>query len=289
MAILGAHMSIAGGYHKAVEAAAKAGCDCVQIFTKNNSQWRGKPITEEQETTFKTVSSDLKITHPISHASYLINLASPKDELRQKSVDAMGIELQRAFQLGIPYVVVHPGSFTASDETTGITTIRQSINEIHDQLPELETQILLENTAGQGTNLGWQFEQLEQMIHGLNESDRVGICIDTCHAFAAGYELGDFDGYQETIEKLAATVGLKRIKAFHMNDSKKPFGSRRDRHEHIGQGEMGLEPFRNLLQDERFQAIPMYLETPKTDDDGNDADVINLKTLRDLASTPQTR
>ncbi|MDG2012283.1 MAG: deoxyribonuclease IV, partial [Pirellulaceae bacterium] len=254
--------------------------------TKNNSQWRGKPITDDQATIFKSASSDLQINHPISHASYLINMASPKDELRKKSMDAMAIELQRACQLGIPYVVVHPGSFTTSDESTGINAIRQSINQIHAQLPDLETQILLENTAGQGTNLGWQFEQLEQMIHGLNEPNRVGVCIDTCHAFAAGYELGNFDGYQNTIEKLDATVGLQRIKAFHINDSKKPFGSRRDRHEHVGEGEMGLEPFRNLLQDSRFRDIPMYLETPKTDDEGNDADVINLKTLRGLASTP---
>lgn len=283
MSILGAHMSIAGGYHKAVEAAAKSGCNCVQIFTKNNSQWRGKPITAEDATKFQNALLELGITHPVSHASYLINMASPKEDLRQKSRDAMAVELQRAEQLGIPFVVVHPGSYTTSSEAEGIAKICLSINEIHQQFPALTTQVLLENTAGQGTNLGWQFEQLQAMIEGIEAADKVGVCIDTCHAFAAGYELADPSGYEETIGSLAKAVDLSRVKAFHINDSKQPFGSRKDRHEHIGRGEMGLEPFRNLMNDPRFKETPMYLETPKEDEGSDDADSMNLATLRGLA------
>lgn len=288
MSILGAHMSIAGGYHKAVEAAARSGCHCVQIFTKNNSQWRGKPITDDDAEKFQTALLELGITHPISHASYLINMASPKEELRQKSLDAMAVELQRAERLGIPFVVVHPGSYTTSTDSDGIANICRSIDEIHKQLPDLKTQILLENTAGQGTNLGWQFEQLQAMIEGIDASDRVGVCIDTCHAFAAGYELADPTGYENTIALLAETVDLKRVKAFHINDSKKPFASRKDRHEHIGRGEMGLEPFRNLLNDSRFNEVPMYLETPKDDEVAADADSMNLDTLRGLKLNAKT-
>lgn len=288
MSILGAHMSIAGGYHKAVEAAARSGCHCVQIFTKNNSQWRGKPITDDDAEKFQTALLELGITHPISHASYLINMASPKEELRQKSLDAMSVELQRAERLGIPFVVVHPGSYTTSTDSDGIANICRSIDEIHKQLPDLKTQILLENTAGQGTNLGWQFEQLQAMIEGIDASDRVGVCIDTCHAFAAGYELADPTGYENTIALLAETVDLKRVKAFHINDSKKPFASRKDRHEHIGRGEMGLEPFRNLLNDSRFNEVPMYLETPKDDEVAADADSMNLDTLRGLKLNAKT-
>ena len=288
MSILGAHMSIAGGYHKAVETAARSGCNCVQIFTKNNSQWRGKPITDEDAEKFQAALSELGITHPISHASYLINMASPKEELRQKSLDAMAVELQRAERLGIPFVVVHPGSYTTSTDSDGIANICRSIDEIHKQLPDLKTQILLENTAGQGTNLGWQFEQLQAMIEGIDASDRVGVCIDTCHAFAAGYELADPTGYENTIALLAETVDLKRVKAFHINDSKKPFASRKDRHEHIGRGEMGLEPFRNLINDSRFNEVPMYLETPKEDEVASDADSMNLDTLRGLKLNAKT-
>lgn len=288
MSILGAHMSIAGGYHKAVEAAARSGCHCVQIFTKNNSQWRGKPITDDDAEKFQTALLELGITHPISHASYLINMASPKEELRQKSLDAMAVELQRAERLGIPFVVVHPGSYTTSTDSDGIANICRSIDEIHKKLPDLKTQILLENTAGQGTNLGWQFEQLQAMIEGIDASDRVGVCIDTCHAFAAGYELADPTGYENTIALLAETVDLKRVKAFHINDSKKPFASRKDRHEHIGRGEMGLEPFRNLLNDSRFNEVPMYLETPKDDEVAADADSMNLDTLRGLKLNAKT-
>jgi deoxyribonuclease IV len=283
MAILGSHMSIAGGYHRAVEAARSAGCDCVQLFTKNNNQWRGAPITESQANRFRESLAETGITHPLSHASYLINLASPDEELRQKSIAAMVVELERAGLLGIPWVVVHPGSFTTGNEADGIRAIGNSLDAILEAVPNDGAGILLENTAGQGSNLGWQFSQLREMLVASRHRDRIGVCIDTCHAFAAGFPLATPSDWNATVAELDRAVGLDRVKAFHLNDSKQPFGSRKDRHEHIGQGEMGLEPFRNLLNDRRFLKIPMYLETEKgTDDEGRDFDVVNLETLRSL-------
>ena len=280
--ILGAHMSIAGGYFKAVVSAAKAGCDCVQIFTKNNNQWRAKPMTDEDGDKFKSAMAEHGISHPLSHASYLINLASPKDELLRKSIDAMVIELQRAHLLGIPNVVFHPGSFTTSSEEEGLETIVRALDEIHQETDSLDSIPLLENTAGQGSNLGWKFEHLSYIIDNVKQSERVGVCIDTCHTFAAGHPLGTEDDYNSTIAAMDSAVGIDRIKGFHLNDSKKEFGSRKDRHEHIGEGEMGLEPFRLLLNDPRFTEVPMYLETEKGERDGEDMDVMNLKVLRDL-------
>lgn len=275
-------MSIAGGYFKAVIAAAKAGCDCVQIFTKNNNQWRAKALTDDDASKFRDTMVEHNITLPLSHASYLINLASPKEELRQKSIDAMVIELERANALGIPNVVFHPGSFTTSSEEEGLNAIVDSLDLIHEKTDSLHSIPLLENTAGQGSNLGWKFEHLAFIIENVRQSDRVGVCIDTCHTFAAGHPLGTPDEYTSTFKAMDDTFGWKKIKAFHLNDSKKEFGSRKDRHEHIGEGEMGLEPFRILLNDKRFAKIPMYLETEKGDRDGEDMDVMNLKTLRKL-------
>ena len=282
MPILGSHMSIAGGYYKSVDAAAAAGCDCVQLFTKNNNQWRAKPITDEDIDLFQQGLQEKGIKHPLSHASYLINLASPKDELWQKSIDSMIVEVQRADCLGIPYVVFHPGSYTTTDEETGIQRIVDALNHIHEQTADLDSIPLLENTAGQGSNLGYDFKHLGEIIRGVDEPDRLGVCIDTCHAFAAGYSMENAQEYEATIDKMKKGFGIRRIRAFHLNDSKKPFGSRVDRHEHIGEGEMGLEPFRLLLNDKRFAKIPMYLETEKGDRDGEDYDVMNLRVLRSL-------
>jgi deoxyribonuclease-4 len=283
MSILGAHMSISGGYFRAVELAAEAGCDCVQIFTKNNNQWRAKPITDDDARKFRDALKEHKIVHPLSHASYLINLASPDRELRTKSVDAMVVELQRASHLGIPFVVVHPGSHTTSSEEQGLATMIKSLDKVIDRTLELKTITLLENTAGQGSNLGWKFEHLGIMLKGVREPGRLGVCIDTCHAFAAGYPLGDKNDYEQTVKHMGKAFGIRKIKAFHLNDSKQPLNSRRDRHENIGLGEMGLTPFRNLLNDKRFVKIPMYLETPKGQTkDGEDWDRVNLRTLRKL-------
>jgi len=284
MAILGAHMSIAGGYYKAVEAAERAGCDCVQVFTKNNNQWRAKELTTAEAERFRSSLVELGIKFPIAHDSYLINLASPDNELWKKSVDAFVVELQRAEMLGIPYVVTHPGAYTTSTESRGIKRIIKALNEVHKQTKGLQARCLLENTAGQGSNLGWKFEHLATILEGVKNPDLLGVCIDTCHLFAAGYPLGTEKEYRATMKALNQTVGIQSIKAFHLNDSLKPLGSRVDRHAHIGRGEMGLEPFRFLLNDRRFRKIPMYLETAKGQEDGEDLDVINLRTLRKLVA-----
>jgi len=282
MAILGAHMSIAGGYYKAVEAAQRAGCDCVQVFTKNNNQWRAKPIAEDDVERFGAALDEHGIGHPISHDSYLINMASPDDELWKKSVDAFVIELQRAELLGIPYVVAHPGAFTSSTEARGLKRIIRALNEVHRQTKGCTACCLLETTAGQGSNLGWKFEHLATILDGVRDPDRLGVCFDTCHVFAAGYAMDTEKNYKATMRDLNKTIGVKKIKAFHLNDSLKPLGSRVDRHAGIGLGEMGIEPFRFLLNDRRFRKVPMYLETPKEGDKGENLDIVNLKTLRGL-------
>lgn len=282
MSLLGAHMSIAGGYYKAVEAAAACACDCVQLFTKNNNQWRAKPITAEDVSRFRQALAELRISHPISHNSYLINLAAPDGELWRKSIDAMAVELQRAESLGIPYVVAHPGAYTTSSEQAGLERVAAALDEVHRQTPKLAAQTLLETTAGQGTCLGWKFEHLAAILDSVERPERLGVCVDTCHIFAAGYPLQTPREYRATMQALDAAVGLDRVKAFHLNDSKKPFGSRVDRHEHIGAGCLGLEPFRHLLRDRRFRNIPMYLETEKGERDGVSWDAINLATLRGL-------
>ena len=289
MAILGAHMSIAGGYHRSVEIAHAAGCDCVQLFTKNNNQWRAKEIDDASAAQFKAALAGLGINHPISHDSYLINLAAPDDALWQRSAEAFVVELQRAEQLGIPYVVAHPGAFTTSSEEAGLQRVIQGLDEVHGQTRGITARCLLETTAGQGSCLGWRFEHLATILDGVRDSERLGVCVDTCHVFAAGYPLAEPGDYQATMSALIGLVGLDRIKAFHLNDSLKALGSRVDRHAHIGEGHLGLEPFFNLLNDERFTNVPMYLETPKGLRDGEDLDVINLRTLRGLigAKRPQ--
>jgi deoxyribonuclease-4 len=285
MPILGSHLSIAGGYYKAVDAARAVGCDCVQLFTKNNNQWRAKEITQGEVDQFRGSLAEQKILHPLSHASYLINLASPAEELWRKSVDSMVVELQRAEQLRIPYVVVHPGSHTTATEDEGIALIVKALDEIAACTQNLAAIPLLENVAGQGSNLGWKFEQLGSMLAGVKDNSRLGICFDTCHAFAAGYPLGTAEEFKATWKQFDKAVGIGVIKAIHLNDSKRELGSRVDRHEHIGEGELGLEPFRLLLGDKRFRQIPMYLETAKEKNAaGEEWDAVNLRTLRGLVS-----
>jgi len=283
MSILGAHTSIAGGYDRAVQRARDAGCDCLQLFTKNNNQWRAVPITPEQAERFRKALRECGVSHPLAHDSYLINLASPDEGLWQKSIKAFVHELQRAEMLGIPYLVTHPGSYTSSSPRAGIRRIVQALNQVHKATRGITAQCLLETTAGQGTSLGWRFEHVGMILDEVKEPQRLGVCFDTCHAFAAGYPLAGCEQYEETMASLDAAVGLSRVKAFHLNDSACEFGSRVDRHAHIGRGKMGLEPFRLLLADERLQAIPMYLETPKGQEHGVDLDFINLSTLRRLA------
>lgn len=276
-------MSIAGGYYRAVEAAEQAGCDCVQIFTKNNNQWRAKEIQADEASQFRQKLTDVSVRFPLSHSSYLINLASPDKDLWKKSIDAFVVELQRAEFLSIPYVVLHPGAFTASSEEEGLTAIVQALDEVHRQTQGLNARCLLETTAGQGTTLGWRFEHLADIMARVREPDRLGVCFDTCHVFAAGYPLAEEKDYKATMRQFNKTVGVKQIKAFHLNDSKRELGSRVDRHDHIGRGQLGKAAFANLLADRRFRKIPMYLETPKGVEKGKDLDVVNLKVLRRLA------
>ena len=280
MTILGAHQSIAGGYHRAVEKAHDTGCHCVQLFTKNNNQWRAKAITPSEAERFRSTMDELGITWSLAHDSYLINLASPDQTLWRRSIDAFIEELRRAAILGIPDVVTHPGACTSSTEAAGIRRVVDAINEIHAQTRDLGTECLLETTAGQGTALGWRFEQFAAILDGLHEPDRLGFCFDTCHVFAAGYRLAPKRAYQATMREFDRLIGLKRIRAFHLNDSRRELGSRVDRHEHIGLGKLGSEPFQLLLADRRFRRIPMYLETPKGQRNGTDWDTINLRTLR---------
>ena len=286
MPILGAHQSIAGGYYKAVERAKAVACDCVQIFTKNNNQWRAKELSDEDARLFKAALKQHGITHPLAHDSYLINLASPDPVLWKKSVDSFVMEMFRADRLGIRYLVTHPGAYTSGSEATGIATVVRALDEVHAQTRGIKTRCLLENTAGQGSCLGCRFEQLAEMIEKVRNPDLLGVCIDTCHLFAAGYPISTEKDYEQTMRALDKTVGRKLVRAFHLNDSAKPFGSRVDRHAHIGRGMIGKEAFRLLLNDRRFSKVPMYIETPKGEEKGKDLDAINLRALRRLILKP---
>lgn len=275
-------MSIAGGYYKAADSGRLHGCQCIQIFTKNNNQWRAKPITPPEAEQFKRAVADAGLLHPLAHDSYLINLAAPDDGLWHKSIDAFVEELERASLLGIPWVVAHPGAFTTGTEASGLDRTIAALDEVRQRTGNLTAGCLLENTAGQGSSLGARFEHLATIIDGVRDASWLGVCIDTCHVFAAGYPLASLRDYRATLRAMDTTFGLDRIKAVHVNDSLKPLGSRVDRHAHIGEGLIGLDAFRHLLNDERFQEIPMYLETPKGDRDGLDLDETNLAVLRNL-------
>lgn len=282
MPLFGSHLSIAGGYHKAVEAAAALDMQTVQIFTKNNNQWAAKPLLKDDIKLFREALERTGIQQPVAHDSYLINLASPKDELWNKSVDAFIIELQRAEALGLIGVVMHPGSFVESDEESGLKRIVTALDAAHRATPKFRALTLLETTAGQGTNLGAKFEHLAWIIEHVKHPNRIAVCVDSCHIFAAGYAITTPDEFAATMAEFDRLIGIDRIRCFHLNDSKKPQGSRVDRHEHIGEGCLGLEPFRHILNDPRFAALPMYLETEKAERDGQELDAINLATLRSL-------
>jgi deoxyribonuclease-4 len=251
-------------------------------LTKNTNQWRARPISPAEAEQFRRTLEDLKLVCPLAHDSYLVNLASPRADLRRKSIDALVQELLRAQSLGIPWVVAHPGAFTSGSETAGLSSIIEALDEILAQTRGKSVGCLLETTASQGTALGWRFEHLAAMLDGAKEPERLGVCFDTCHVFAAGYPLSTAKEYRATMRRFDKLVGLGRIRAFHLNDSLRECGSRVDRHAHIGHGRMGIEAFRLLLRDRRFRALPMVLETPKGQHAGRDWDEINLETLRAL-------
>ncbi len=285
MVKLGAHMSIAGGYYKAIDAAAELQMDVVQLFTKNNNQWAAKPITDQEVEVFSSHLKSTGVSNPLSHASYLINLASPKEELWNKSIDGMSVEWQRAEQLGLDGVVMHPGAFVESTEELGMQRIVDAIHQIFERVKPKHAWLLLENTAGQGSCLGWSMEQLAWLLERTGEKMKVGVCLDTCHAHAAGYDFSTESGFKAW-EREAKKLGvLEAIRALHLNDSKKGCGSRVDRHEHIGHGSIGRDGFARVLKNKVLRQWPMYLETDKgQNDDGEDWDAVNLRELRHLAS-----
>lgn len=279
--ILGAHFSIAKGLHKAFDEAVKYQCNALQIFTKNASTWKERTVSDAEIKAFEKAMAETGIRHVAAHTSYLINIAGNDPEKTAMSADALKNELIRCDQLGIPVLVLHPGSHLGDGEAVGIRRIADAVNKIFDAVPQVKTRLLLETTAGQGSNLGYTFEQIAAMMEEIDDKSRIGVCIDTCHIFAAGYDLTTKAAYRKTFDAFDAVIGLSRLYLIHVNDAKKGCGSRVDRHEHIGDGEIGLDGFACLVNDEKLAAIPKILETPKKKD-GKDADSINLKRLRTL-------
>jgi deoxyribonuclease-4 len=278
--LLGAHMSVSGGVHKAVDRATSIGCTALQVFTKNNNQWHAAPLSEEDIQNYKRKIADASIAPVVAHDSYLINLCATNPDILKKSREAFIDELSRCEQLGIQLLNFHPGAHMGSGEEEGIKRIIESLNIAHERTKGFKVLSVVEATAGQGTAVGYKFEHLEKIINGVDETKRMAVCIDTCHIFAAGYELRNEVGYEKTFQEFERIVGMKRLAAFHCNDSKKDFGSHVDRHEHIGKGMIGLDGFSFLMNDERFANIPKILETPKSDD--LHEDVENMRALKSL-------
>jgi len=281
---LGAHLSIAGGLPNALRRARQLRLQTLQVFVKNQRQWRGPSWRPGELRTWHQLRIESGLHPVVAHASYLINLASDDPELYERSLHAFAWELHRCHELGIAYLVVHPGSAGRQPRAAALERVAAALNRILAKRPQITTRPLLETTAGQGSSLGCDFAELGTIIGRLQQPARVGVCVDTCHVFAAGYDLRTQAGYQALITAARRTVGLKRIRCWHLNDSRSACGSRVDRHEHIGRGHIGLRGFRNLLADRRFRGLPMIIETPKgTDGRGRDWDRINLARLRRLA------
>ena len=286
---IGAHMSVAGGVSNAVERAFIHGCEALQIFTKNKGAWASRPLDVDDVRRFRRRIDETGIAPAVSHASYLINLATAMPGLRDQSIAAFIDEIDRAEALGLLGVVLHPGTCTSGTEADGLALIASAIRTALSARPAAQTMVLLEHTAGQGRTLGHRFEHLASILGHLDGSPRVGVCLDTCHLLASGYDIVTEQGYLETFAAFDRSVGLGRLKVFHANDSKKPLGSRVDRHEHIGDGCLGVGPFRRLLHDPRFVHLPLLIETAKETRSARpgavalDAlDVRNLGTLRSL-------
>jgi deoxyribonuclease IV len=278
--LLGAHMSIAGGMHKAVERGKSIGCTTMQVFVKNNNQWRGKLLTEEEIAEYRDLIGKSGIAPVMAHDTYLINLCAKDKTLLVKSRTTFKDEFDRCESLGIDYLNFHPGSHMDQGESEGIKLIAESLNLTHDQTKGYKVKSVLEATAGQGTSIGCNFEQLQKIIDLVEEKDRMAVCIDTCHIFAAGYDISTEEGWEKTFREFDDIIGLERLVAFHVNDSKRECGSLVDRHEHIGKGKIGLDGFRFLMNDRRFAEIPKILETPKGED--MKEDIENMRVLRSL-------
>jgi deoxyribonuclease-4 len=294
MPLFGAHCTIAGGCHNALAEAEKLGCQTVQLFvsqprqwpvTRTANQWTGKPLSDDDVRVFRRTLRRTRLRFPMAHDSYLINLATADDKLYRQSIEAFVIELQHAECLGLRYLVTHPGACLDAGEEYGLARVAKALDEVHGRCAGFRVQVLLETTAGQGSSLGHRFEHLAKILSLVGDPDRLGVCLDTCHVFAAGYELAPEQEYRLTMRTFDKVVGLARLRAFHLNDSVKPLGSRVDRHAHIGEGQLGLEPFRLLVNDRRFRNRPMVIETPKEDKDGRlNMDATNLSILRGLVN-----
>lgn len=294
----GVHVSVAGGLENGIAEGVRLGCDCIQIFVKNQRQWRSAPLTEAQTQAFRAARSATTLTPVIAHANYLLNLASPAKSTRSMSIDVLTDELTRCEALGVEGLVLHPGSHLRDEcriansewrmtegESAGIDAIAAGLDEIHCRCAGLRSRVLLESTAGQGTNIGWRFEHLRGILDRVGDPGRLGVCLDTCHLFAAGYDFRTPETYAATIGELDRVIGVAQVKCIHTNDSKKVLGSRVDRHEHIGKGKIGKSGFAHFINDPRFFGVPMILETPKgLDGRGTELDKVNLKRLRSLVA-----
>lgn len=280
MPLFGAHLSVSGGLHKATEAARGLGMDTVQVFTSNPNAWAARKLDPTAVAAFKAAVAANDIRFPTAHDSYLINLAAADDALWTKSIDAFAAELERSEELGLSYVVTHPGAHVGTGVEAGVARVVAALDVIQERCAGFRVRVLLETTAGQGTTLGARFEELAAMLDRAKQPDRLGVCLDTCHVFAAGYPLGTDAEYAETFDRFDRLIGLERLCLFHVNDSVKPLGSRVDRHAAIGLGAIGPEAFRRLVRDPRFADRPMILETPKEDADGNPMDAVNLALLK---------
>lgn len=259
--LLGAHTSISGGFYKAIEEGEQIGCTAIQIFTKSGRSWFAKKITPEEINKFKETLKNSHIKTVIAHSAYLINLGSPKKETEEKSIAGLKLELERCEQLGIPYLVIHPGAHLKTGEEKCLKQIAKNLDSIlkkHDG----KTKILLETTAGQGTNVGYKFEHIKEILDLSKEKNKLGVCLDTCHIFSAGYDIGSPKGYKKVMEQFSKIIGIKNLKAIHLNDSKTELNSRKDRHENIGKGTIPISTFKLIMNDKRFEKIPKILETP---------------------------
>jgi deoxyribonuclease-4 len=275
--LLGAHMSIAGGVHTAIERGRSINCTAVQMFVKNNMQWFARPLTQGEIRAFLEHRQRSELLSIFAHANYLINLAATNPKFLANSIRALSEELTRADQLALPFLVLHPGAHLGAGEEAGLEKIVTSINAVFRRIPRVKTRIALETTAGQGSCLGHRFEQIAYIIENVREPERLCVCLDTAHVFAAGYDIGNQAGVKETFREFDRLIGLERLAAIHVNDSKTVRGSRVDRHQHIGKGQIGLDAFRFIMSDRRLRKIPKVLETPKGKEMREDVE--NLKRL----------
>ncbi|MBI4362437.1 MAG: deoxyribonuclease IV [Euryarchaeota archaeon] len=276
--LLGAHVSVAGGLDRAPGNGASIGCEAIQIFSKNQRQWKTRPLGDAEAGKFREGVRERDIREVVIHDSYLINLADPNEEGVRRSREAFVDEMRRADALGVGYLIFHPGAPKEAGEAYGLKRIAESLDWCLAKADETKAMLLLENTAGQGSNVGWRFEHIHDIMEGVSDRKRLGVCVDTCHTFAAGYDIRTREGYEATVRQIERHIGLGNIRAFHLNDSKKDLNCRVDRHEHIGEGKIGLELFRWLVNDPRFENVPAVLETPGEEEDFRR----NLKVLKGL-------